>query len=234
MIHLLRTILFYLIFGAVSLVMVPVTALLAPFAPRIMRLSARIWSTIFVWSARMLLGMRLVVRGKVPQSAVLVAAKHQSYYEAIITLYLFDQASVVMKTQLHHIPLWGSIARHYGSIFVAREKQGSALRSMLKQARARSEEGRPIFIFPEGTRTAVGTAPALKSGLYALYRGLDVPLVPVALDAGRCWAKGFVKKSGTITISFLPDIPPGLPRSEMEARVHAAINTDPVTAEVRT
>lgn len=229
----LRSCLFYLLFGLFSLVLVPLAALLVLLFSRTLPHLARIWAASFVWMARILLGMRLRVRGRVPQEGVLVASKHQSYYEAIATLYLFRSPAVVMKAQLRQIPFWGWLAARHGSIFVTRERHGTALRGMLRGARQRLQDGRLLFIFPEGTRTVVGTRPALKSGLFALYRGLELPVVPVALDAGRCWLRGFAKRPGTVTISFLPDIPSGLPRAELDARVHAAINADPTSVAVR-
>ena len=81
-----------------------------------------------------------------------------------------------------------------------------------------------MVIFPEGTRTKPGDAPPLKAGLAGLYRALKLPLVPVAVDSGRCWPKGFVKYPGVVTFAFGTPIPPGLDRDAMEARVHAAIN----------
>jgi 1-acyl-sn-glycerol-3-phosphate acyltransferase len=77
----------------------------------------------------------------------------------------------------------------------------------------------------------VGTAPPLKAGLYGVYAGLKVPIVPITHNAGDYWTRSFVKRPGTVTVAFLPEIPPLLPREEMEAAVHAAINRDPLTAE---
>ena len=58
------------------------------------------------------------------------------------------------------------------------------------------------------------------------------PIVPVAHNAGDLWARNaFVKRPGTVTVCFQPEIPARLPREEMEARVHEAINRDPLTAE---
>jgi 1-acyl-sn-glycerol-3-phosphate acyltransferase len=73
----------------------------------------------------------------------------------------------------------------------------------------------------------------LRPGLVALYQMTGLAVVPVALDSGRLWGKGFVKRPGTVTLAFQPDIPPGLGKDELEARVHAAINADPLTAAVR-
>jgi 1-acyl-sn-glycerol-3-phosphate acyltransferase len=49
--------------------------------------------------------------------------------------------------------------------------------------------------------------------------------VPVALDSGRLWPKrGLTMRSGVVTIRFGEPLPPGLPRAELEQRVHRAIN----------
>ncbi len=230
---LVRSILFHLAFYAGSVLLALLTALAAPVSQRLVRAGARAWAGWFVGCARVLLGIRLAVRGSIPQTRGIVAFKHTSAFETILTLHLFEAPAVIMKAELRRIPVWGYVAARHGSIFVERGKAGTALKVMLRQARARAAEGRPILIFPEGTRVAHGSAPPLKSGLYGLYAGLDVPVTPVAHDAGRLWTKRFVKQPGTVTLAFLPDIEPGLDRARIEARVHAAINADPLTAAVR-
>jgi 1-acyl-sn-glycerol-3-phosphate acyltransferase len=84
--------------------------------------------------------------------------------------------------------------------------------------------GRPVAIYPEGTRVRVGETPELKSGFAALYRTLGLPVVPVAVDSGRLWGRGLVHQSGTVTFKVGGTVPPGLKRADVEARVHAAIN----------
>ena len=81
-----------------------------------------------------------------------------------------------------------------------------------------------MLIYPEGTRVPVGETPPLKSGFAALYRALGLPVVPIATDSGRLWGRGLVHQPGTITFRVGETIPAGLPRREIEARVHAAIN----------
>jgi 1-acyl-sn-glycerol-3-phosphate acyltransferase len=227
----LGAILFNILFLAGSLLITTSIMIVSPFSRALVRWGSHIWACWFVWCSRVFLGIRLDVRGRIPQQGVIVACKHTSAYEAILTLYLFHHPGVVMKAELRKIPIWGFVAARHGSIFVERGKAGSALKNMLRQARARMDEGRPVFIFPEGTRVPVGTSPPLKAGLYGVYGGLKVPIVPIAHNAGLVWTRGFAKRRGTVTMTFLPEIPPGLPREEMEAAVHAAINRDPLTAE---
>jgi 1-acyl-sn-glycerol-3-phosphate acyltransferase len=226
-----RTILFNIFFLLGSVVITSSIAIISPFSRELVRWGSQLWARWFVWCSRVFLGIRLVVRGRVPQEGVIIASKHTSAYETILTLYLFHHPAVVMKAELRKIPIWGFVAARHGSIFVERGKAGSALKSMLRQAKARAAEGRPIFIFPEGTRVPVGTAPPLKAGLYGVYAGLKVPVVPITHDAGLCWTRGFAKRPGTVTVTFLPEVPPGLPREAMETAVHGAINREPLTAE---
>ena len=132
--------------------------------------------------------------------------------------------AIVMKAELARIPVWGWAARRYGVIVVDRAASAGALRRMLREAQAALGEGRSILIFPEGTRVPPGEQPPLESGFAGLYQMLELPVVPVAIDSGGCGRSTGRSVPGTVTFRFGEPIPPGLPRAEIEARVHAAIN----------
>jgi 1-acyl-sn-glycerol-3-phosphate acyltransferase len=68
-----------------------------------------------------------------------------------------------------------------------------------------------------------GTRPPLQAGFAGLYKMLGLPVIPVAVDSGPLYNRRW-KRHGTIRYCFGAEIPPGLPREEIEARVHAAIN----------
>jgi 1-acyl-sn-glycerol-3-phosphate acyltransferase len=182
------------------------------------------WARYHRWCARLLLGVRSRVGGRPRQGAVIVAAKHQSMFETIEMLLVLDRPAVVMKRQLADIPLWGWVARRYGVIPVDREGGAAALRRMLKAAREAIADGRPILIFPEGTRVRPGEKPPLQPGFAGLYKSLGVPVVPVALDSGLVWPRSFVKRPGVVKMCVGEAIPTGLKRPEVEAEVHRAIN----------
>ena len=183
------------------------------------------WAAYHRWCAAVFLRVRSRVEGIPPQGAVIVASKHQSMFETIEMLLLLDRPAVVLKRELADVPGWGWVARRYGVIPVDREGGAAALRRMLKAAQEAIAAGRPIAIFPEGTRVPVGDQPPLQAGFAGLYRALKLPVVPVALDSGRLWPPGnFVKQAGKVTIRYGEVIPPGLPRAEVEERVHKAIN----------
>jgi 1-acyl-sn-glycerol-3-phosphate acyltransferase len=104
-----------------------------------------------------------------------------------------------------------------------RDAGARGLRAMMAEAREHIGSGRPLAIFPEGTRTPHGERPPLRSGFAGLYKLLGLPVVPVAVDSGPLYQRWW-KRPGTITLRFGEPIPPGLPREQIEARVHAAIN----------
>lgn len=182
------------------------------------------WVSFHRVCAALLLGIRSRIEGALPHG-VLVAAKHQSMYETIEIVRLLHEPVVVLKRELAELPGWGWAARRYGMIPVHREGGATALRRMLKAAREAVAGERTIVIFPEGTRVSPGEQPPLQPGFAGLYRSLGLPVVPVAIDSGRLWPRHrFVKRRGRITFRFGEAIPAGLPREEVEARVHAAIN----------
>lgn len=187
------------------------------------------FSTV-AWLERTLVGIRYEVRGRehVPKNgSFLLAAKHQSAWETMKLHFLVDDPAIILKRELLWIPIWGWYAAKARMISVDRGAKGRAVASMVKNARPVKEEGRPIVIFPQGTRVAVGAYRPYRIGVGVLYDNLDIPIVPMALNAGLYWARhSFIKRPGTIIVEFLPPIPPGLGRAkamqELEERLEAA------------
>ena len=222
---LLRTLLFTLVFYPLSVVAVLMALVAALIGKRPLSAVVHAWVGFHRLCARFLLGIRSRVEGEVPSGAVLIAAKHQSMFETVEMVAILDRPAVVLKRELADLPGWGRAAQLYGVIPVDRAGGATALRRMMKAADEAISEGRPIVIFPEGTRVPPGEQPPLQSGFAGLYRALKLPVVPVALDSGRLWPRRrFGKRAGTVTIRFGERIPAGLPRAEIEKRVHDAIN----------
>jgi 1-acyl-sn-glycerol-3-phosphate acyltransferase len=219
----LRSLLFYLVFYTGSIVYAAVGAAVMGISPARLGRTVRAWSSFHRICARHLLGIRVVVEGTLPSSGVLMAMKHESFFEAIDAPYLVPFAAVVAKAELLRIPLWGKAAKAYGLVGVERDQGATALRVMLGEARQRIAANRVMIIFPEGTRVPHGQIAPLAAGFAGLYKLLKVPVVPVAVDSGALYHRRW-KRAGTITVRVGELIAPGLPRDEIEARVTAAIN----------
>lgn len=221
----LRSALFALFFYAGTIVAVLLAFAAAPLGRGSLRRVVHGWASWHRWCASTLLGIRSRVEGPVPSTPALVAIKHQSMYETMEIVLILNEPAVVLKRELADIPLWGWAAQRYGCIPVDRKGGAAALRRMMRAAKDAIAEGRQIVLFPEGTRVAPGERPPLQAGFAGLYRGLGLAVVPVALDSGRLSPRQtFLKRPGIVTFRFGEPIPPSLPRKEIEARVHAAIN----------
>ena len=220
-----RSTLFAIVFYGGTFFYVLASMVAAPFGSRWVRAVTHAWALFHRRCAAWLLGIRSRVEGTPPRGAALVVAKHQSMFETIDIVLLLDTPAVVMKRELADIPLWGRVAQSYGIIPIDRKGGATALRLMLRAAQAAIAIGRPMVLFPEGTRVAPGEQPPLQPGFAGMYRALGLPVVPLALDSGRLWPRQkFIKRPGIITMRFGEPIPPGLGRQEVETRVHAAIN----------
>ena len=221
----LRSALFALVFYLGTAVAVISAFLLVPFGQAAVRAQAIRWATFHRWCARFFLGIRVVVEGTLPTGPHLFASKHQSMFETVDLLLVLGDPAVVLKRELADIPLFGAIAKAEGVIPVDRAGSAKALRRMMRAAAAARDSGRSILIFPEGTRVPPGQQPPLQPGFAGLYKQLRLPAVPIALDSGHVSPRrSFRKRPGIITVRIGEPIPPSLPRAEVEARIHAAIN----------
>ncbi len=219
----LRSLAFYVLFYGGSTLLVSASALAVTARPGWLAEIVRRWGMWHLWCVEKVLGIEVVLDGALPQGPVLIAVKHEAFFEAIDTPRLFTHPAVFAKQELFRIPGWGYSALVYGLIPVAREEGAKTLRQMLALAKQRVDEGRPLVIFPEGTRVAVGTRPPLQAGFAGLYKLLRLPVVPIAVDSGRLYHH-LIKRPGRITYKVGETIPAGLPREDVEKQVYAAIN----------
>jgi 1-acyl-sn-glycerol-3-phosphate acyltransferase len=186
----------------------------------------RLHALASMWLLRVICAVKCEVRGreKLPPGACLIAAKHQSAWDTFGLIPIFRDPAMVMKAELGAIPFYGWFSHKFAHIFIRRDRGPTALKRLIRDARARAGSGREIVIFPEGTRRPPGAAPDYKSGFIALYEGLSLPCVPLALNSGLFWPRrSIMRHRGTIVVEILEPIPAGLPRAEARRRVEDSI-----------
>ena len=163
----------------------------------------------------------------IPKGPFIVASKHQSVWDTIFFTAYFSDAAMVLKKILIYIPAYGWHAIKARMIWVDREAKGTALKHLLKEAKKCSIDKRPIVIFPEGTRVNIGEKGNYKSGCFALYKYLDIPCIPVALNSGLFWqTKGYRKSKGVIKVKFLEKIDIGLTKEDFNNILKERIETE--------
>jgi 1-acyl-sn-glycerol-3-phosphate acyltransferase len=211
------------------------STILSPIYVPLMLLPRRaFWFFCWMWVrsclslVRNIAGIRCEVRGRenIPKGAVIIASKHQSAWDTLIYNVHFEDCVYVLKRELFWFPFFGWFMWRIGMISVDRRAGGSALRSLVAQARERTSQGRSVIIFPQGTRTPIGAERPYLPGVAALYQQCDVPVVPVALNSGLYWARRrFCKQPGRIVLEYLPPIPPGLDRRTFMQTLRERIET---------
>jgi 1-acyl-sn-glycerol-3-phosphate acyltransferase len=222
----LRSLLFNVLFYAVLVfwAIVAVPTFLMP--PRAMLTIAGWWANSTLFLMRVICNIKVEFRGveKIPKGPLVIASKHQSFWETFTLLRFFDRPIFILKRQLIYIPVFGQFLTKTGMIAIDRSAGVKALLDMTRRARDAVRSGCQLVIFPEGTRRAPGARPDYKTGFAQIYSTCGVQCLPVALNSGLFWPRRtFMRYPGTLVVEFLDPLPPGLPKDEYITRVRNAI-----------
>ncbi|MCI4660233.1 MAG: 1-acyl-sn-glycerol-3-phosphate acyltransferase [Neomegalonema sp.] len=190
----------------------------------LVRALSRHWGRGVLTLIKVIGGIDYRVEGERPQTPTLLAASHQTLWETVALTVEQPDICIIAKASLGKIPAFGWYLRRSPMIFIAREEGASALRKMRAEAQEAAAQGRPVLIFPSGTRRALGQIAPLQRGAALLYRELGLPLTPIVHDAGLFLNKDMSRKrAGTITLRFLPAIAPGLTGQQALAELEKSL-----------
>lgn len=171
---------------------------------------------------------RVLGAENIPQSTVVILAKHQSAWETLAFQAVFPPVCWVMKRELLRIPFFGWGLAMTSPVAIDRTAGREALKQLIEQGKQRLSQGFNVVVFPEGTRVEPGTRGRYNAGGASLAVHADVPVIPVAHNAGEYWGKNaFLKRPGTITLSIGPAIPSqGKKTSELNREVESWIEAE--------
>ncbi|MAM33887.1 MAG: 1-acyl-sn-glycerol-3-phosphate acyltransferase [Micavibrio sp.] len=160
----------------------------------------------------------------------IVGAKHQSAYETMKLYLLFPNPAVILKKELLYLPFWGWLALKSGAIAIDRKTRERAMRSITEGAIRVRDEGRPIAIFPQGTRTSIDETPQIKKyrwGIARMAKAAELDIIPVALNSGVYWPRNaFLKKPGKVTFKILPPISYKLSEKDIMKKLEGSLETE--------
>lgn len=224
-----RAILFYLWIAIVTLVMgiiwFPIVLTTRMGAHRL----GVAWSGQLLLAARVLLGIRVEVRGTPPAGDCIIAAKHQSFLDILAIANSVPQCAFIMKRALLYVPVMGYFARKAGCIPIDRARGSEAMKQIgaeIRIAQARPEGLGQLVIYPEGTRTPPGEKRKYKHGVAVIRGETGLTVYPVAVNCGLFWPKkGFPFRAGTSVIEFLPAIGPESDHTTFMSDLYTTIET---------
>lgn len=191
------------------------------------------WAKLILVAAKAFLRLDYEVQGHhlLPQTGCIVASKHQSAWETIAFFVLLQDPVIVLKHSLFRLPFAGWIMKKLHFIPISRKKNPPIflLKKFFSLSQKTLNQGRPLLIFPEGTRVSpFSPSPGYFSGVFKLYTRSKKPVVPVSLNSGLFWGRRkFLKKPGKITVVFHPPAPQGLSQQAFMAYLKNTLETPP-------
>ena len=142
------------------------------------------WCRATLSTVRWLNRIRYRIEGyeNLPDGPAVLLSKHQSAWETLAFPALMPRPlCYVFKRELLYVPFFGWALGMLKMVHIDRKEGKYAFESVIKQGKARMAEGAWVIMFPEGTRTPVGSTRPYHAGIVAVYRQLGVPVVPGAL-----------------------------------------------------
>ncbi len=198
----------------------------ALFSPRGARAGSKAFCGWVRWSAGWMVGLRTEIRGTPPTGEVMIAAKHQSFFDIILIFSAVPAGKFIMKRELLWTPVLGQYALRMGCIPVNRGKRSAAIKKMVADVAEGASQPGQLIIYPQGTRVAPGVTAPYKIGTGAIYAALGQDCVPTATNVGVFWPKrGIMRKPGLAVIEFLPTIAAGVDRVEFMQRLESDIES---------
>ena len=228
---LLRSLLFnfFLYSGIVLVFLIALPTLFLP--PKFTLIFGKFLGYYVIFIVKIFLSTKVIIKGieNIPKNEkFFVASAHQSMFETFALQAVLDYPVFILKKELLKIPLFGLYLKKIKSIEITRDTTTKDnLNFFEKVANIIKNEKRPLLIFPQGTRVKLDEQPPFKKGVGRIYKTLNLPCIPVALNTGKVWPKNsFMKFSGDIHISFLDPIMPGKDNDEFTKEIENKIYTE--------
>ena len=183
-----------------------------------------------IWLLEKICNIKYQIKGleNLPKdNGFIIACKHQSVWDTMIMFFIFKRPVYAYKKELLVIPFYGWMLRNMSGIKIDRQSGVSAIKNLVRQSEEYIKNKQNIVIFPQGTRVPIDGDVKnypYQSGLFAIYKRNNCPVVPVALNSGFFWNKNY-KRSGTITIEFLRPIASDLKKEKFNKILENAIES---------
>lgn len=155
-----------------------------------------------------ILGIKVEVQGSQDLDADMVLMNHQSLLDIMIIDSLNKRnLAWVAKKEIADMFLYGHILKAPDMIIIDRENR-SGMATLLTEAADRLEKGRPIAIFPEGTRSDGNRLLPFKLGAKLTAERVNARVQPIVLAGTRPIMDSleFTHNPGTVKVIYLESI----------------------------
>ena len=137
----------------------------------------KVWMKLQMW----FLGIKLEQHGKLDESCDMVMLNHQSLLDIIVMEYIHSRdLAWVAKKEISDLFFFGHIIKAPRMISIDRENKAGIIH-LLKETKDRLNKGRPIAMFPEGTRSSGKELLSFKPGAKMVANKHGLKVQPVLL-----------------------------------------------------
>ena len=185
------------------------------------------WAKIVLFLLKNVCGVLIKIsdQNQINKNGVIFAVRHESMLDTILFLAYNLDIKYIVKKELLYVPFYGLFVWRSGHIIINRKGKSKTLLKMVNKVREYANSGKNIIIFPHGTRIGVGQNIRVQSGIFAFYKYLDKPIIPIHISTGNVWKKnGFIKQPGIVEVKFLEKINKGLNKSEFLSIINNRLN----------
>ena len=154
------------------------------------------------------MGARIHIIGTPHANADLLILNHQSLVDIMVLESIWDRdIAWIAKKEIADIPIMGHILKAPNMIIVDRENKKGLIK-LIHDSKDRIEDGRPLAIFPEGTRGKGKKLKKFKSGAKIIAQKLDLKIQPIILTNTRrvLDSHNFEANKETIKLVYLDPI----------------------------
>ena len=142
----------------------------------------RPWARAIMWAS----GARVEVEGLEnirPGDSYIIVSNHQGNMDIpLLIAELPIPMTIIAKTELFRIPLFGQGMRAVGILEIDRSNRQQSFATLRRAAEIIRSEQIAILAFPEGTRSESGRLKPFKKGPFVLAIQSQIPLLPVSVS----------------------------------------------------
>lgn len=164
----------------------------------------KIWMKIQMY----LLGIELQTTGKLDESCDLVLMNHQSLLDIIVMEHIHSKhLAWVAKKEITDLPFFGHIIKAPKMISIDREDKAGIMH-LIKEVKDRLSKGRPIAMFPEGTRSTGKRLLPFKPGAKMIANKFNLKIQPVIIINTRniLDSKKLTQTPGIVKVIYLDPV----------------------------
>ena len=148
----------------------------------------RFWLRITIWCIFVCFNGKLIVKGKEnlpkPGEKAVFIANHQSMIDIPAVYGAGVWGGVIGKIELRKVPVLNWVMMQLGCVFIDRKNMRESMKAIIKGTEY-VKNGRPMLIFPEGTRSKTREFLDFKPGSFRMATKAKAVIHPIAIQNTR-------------------------------------------------